>query len=281
MIFSDFASPTVSTSADTAGTTANITYNGVGGKVLGVWGTGGAQTATAAQAIKLYALFSGNGVPGVQPNIPISSWRSGYLAGASVGSIKAGPSFFPVNWTASAGQAVTIDVRNAASSTAPLAQVGLLYGTEQLPKEWALLQSPWNLRDIPSTCMTATPTSVITTTEAGVGTITIPNDYHTVVGHTVLGATNGVRVTAEEFFGTARITATGVRGGQFEPAQKWPFFGQQDAPVGTDIQDESFMPEWWYPQILDCAPSSTLQALVTLRTAISNADSFQYFVAVK
>src|SRR2546422_381016 len=91
MLYSDFAQPTVSTTADTAGTPATITYNGVGGRVLGVWGAGGAQTATAAQGVKMYALFTGNGVPGVVPNIPISSWRSAYLATASVGSVRAGP----------------------------------------------------------------------------------------------------------------------------------------------------------------------------------------------
>jgi hypothetical protein len=90
-------------------------------------------------------------------------------------------------------------------------------------------------------------------------------------------------VTAEEFFGTARYTATGAGAGvQFEPAQKWPFFGQQQAPVGTDIQEESFNPtQFWHPLSFRASVNSTIQSLITLRTAITNADSFQLFVALK
>ena len=113
--------------------------------------------------------------------------------------------------------------------------------------------------------------------------MTIPADYPNVVGLTTLGVTNGVRVTAEEFLGTARYTATGAgRGVQFEPAQKWPFFGQQDAPVGTDIQDESFSPsDSWHPLSFTGSLNSTIQSLVTLRTAVTNATSFQIFAALK
>jgi hypothetical protein len=176
---------------------------------------------------------------------------------------------------------VTIDVRNAASTTAPLVQVGICYGNDTLDKSWALFQDPWNLRDIPTTCITATPVSVTTTAEAGVGTLTIPADYPTIVGLATLGATNGVRVTAEEFLGTNRYTATGAGNQTFEPAQKWPFFGQQQAPVGTDIQEESFLPKDFHPITFKASPNSTIQSLVTLRTAITNASSFQHFAALK
>jgi hypothetical protein len=282
MIYSDFCAPTVSTSADTAGTTANVTYNGVSGNhVLFIWGAGGAQTATAAQGIKFYTVITGTGVPGIVPNIPFGHWRSAYLAGASVGSVSADATVFPVDWNAPANGVVTFDVRNAASSTAPLAQVGICYGNESLPTDWALSQDPWNLRAVPKTCITATPTDIHTTTETSIGTVTIPSDYPTVVGLATNGVTNGVRVTAEEFLGTCRYTATGAGNVQFEPAQKWPFFGQQDAPVGTDIQDESFLPINWHPLTFKAAANSTVQSLVTLRTAITNADSFQVFVALK
>lgn len=283
VLFSDFAQPTVSTSADTAGTTANLTYNGVGGHVYFLWGVMAAQTATAAQGIKPYALVTGTGIPGIVPNIPIGRWRSGYLAGASVGSVSADPSFvFPVDWNAPANGVVTFDVRNAASSTAPLAQVGLLYGSQNF-QLWEIANGdPWNLRGVPKTCITATPTSVTSTTEAGIGTLTIPADYLNVLGLGTYGVTNGVRVTAEEFLGTARYTATGAGSQQFEPAQRWPFFGQQDAPVGTDIQDESFAPTgFFHPLSFTASANSTVQSLVTLRTAVTNATSFQIFAALR
>lgn len=283
MLYSDFATPTVSTSADTAGTTANLTYNGLtGNRVLFMWGAGGAQTATAAQGIKPYALLTGTGMPGIVANIPFGHWRSAYLAGASVGSVSGDPTVFPLEAPAPANGVVTIDVRNAASTAAPLVQVGFCYGNEVLPGDWGITQDPWNLRAIPKTCITATPTSVTSTTELGIGTVTIPADYLNVVGVTTMGVTNGVRVTAEEFFGTARYTATGAgQGIQFEPAQRWPFFGQQDAPVGTDIQDESILPINWHPLSFKATAASTLQSLVTLRTAISNATSFQVFAALR
>jgi hypothetical protein len=283
MFYSDFAQPTVSTTADVAGTTANLTYNGVGGRVYFVWGSGGAQTDTAAQGMKMYALFTGTGIPGVVPNIPIGRWKSADLAGASVGSVSGDAAAMPVNWNAPANGVVTIDVRNATSSTAPLAQVGIIYGSGTFQSWEAQKCDPWNLRDVPTTVMTATPTSIATTTETGIGTVTIPADYPNVVGVTTLGVTNGVRVTAEEFFGTARYTATGAgQGVQFEPAQKWPFFGQQQAPVGTDIQEESFNPtQFWHPLNFKASVNSTIQSLITLRTAITNADSFQIFVALK
>src|SRR2546426_265685 len=282
VLYSDFATPTVSTSADTAGTTANVTYNGVGGRVHFAWLSGGVPTATAAQGVKPYAIFTGTGVPGVVPNIPLGRWRSAYLATASVGSVSAGPTAFPLSWNAPANGVVTIDVRNAAATAAPLVQVGMIYGSGSFaPFEYAN-GDPWNMRDIPATCITATPTSITATTETGIGTLTIPADFPNVVGLTSLGVTNGVRVTAEEFLGTARYAATGAGSQQFEPAQRWPFFGQQDAPVGTDIQDESFAPsDSWHPLSFRASVNSTIQSLVTLRTAVTNATSFQLFAALK
>src|SRR6059036_1070771 len=146
MIYSDFAQPTVSTSADTAGTTANITYNGQAKKALFVWGAGGAQTLTAAQAVKMYALFTGDGIgSGVVPNIPIGQWRGAGLAPQGANSADA--TGFPIFWDAPAIGTVVIDARNAASTTAPLVQVGIIYSDgETLPIEWALNGDPWNLR---------------------------------------------------------------------------------------------------------------------------------------
>src|SRR5438093_7750530 len=160
MLFSDMAAPTVSTSADTAGTTANLTYNGVDGRAYFVWGTCAAQTATAAQGIKPYALFTGTGIPGIVPNIPIGRWRSAYLATASVGSVSADATAQAVNWNAPANGVVTIDVRNAASSTAPLAQVGIIYGSGSFSDWEYATGDPWNFRAVPTTYITATPTSV-------------------------------------------------------------------------------------------------------------------------
>ena len=282
MLYSDFAAPTVSTSADTASTTANITYNGYARKLLGFWGTNGAQTDTAAQGIKCYALVTGYGMPGVVANFPIGSWRSADLIGASTGSRNSLPSFTPLDAPAAPAQVVTVDIRNAASSAAPKALLGALYSDgESLPAEWAAFAEPWNLRAVPQTYMTAAPTSVTATTETSIGTVTFPADYNKVVGVSTYGVTNGVRVTAEEFIGTCRYTATGI-GGSFEPAQKWPFFGQQDAPAGTDIQDESFIPmSWWHPLQFTAAGASTLQSLITLQTAVTNATSFQMFVAAR
>lgn len=281
MLYSDFAAPTVSTSADTAGTTANLTYNGVGGRAYFVWGVMGAQTATAAQGIKPYAIITGTGIPGIVPNIPIGRWRSAYLAGASVGSVSADPTAHPVNWNAPSNGVITIDVRNAASSTAPLAQVGVIYGSGSFADWEYAMCDPWNFRGVPSTYITATPTSIVTTAETSIGTLTIPADYPNVLGLTTMGVTNGVRVTAEEFLGTCRYSATGAGSQQFEPAQKWPFFGQQDAPVGVDAQAESFSPNSWHPISFRAAANSTIQSLITLRTAITNVDSFQVFAALK
>ena len=281
MLFSDMAAPTVSTSADTAGTTANLTYNGVGGRAYFVWGTCAAQTATAAQGIKPYALFTGTGIPGIVPNIPIGRWRSAYLAGASAGSVSADATAQAVNWNAPANGVVTIDVRNAASSTAPLAQVGIIYGSGSFSDWEYATGDPWNFRAVPTTYITATPTSVTTTAELGVGTLTIPADYPNVLGLSTMAVTNGVRVTAEEFLGTCRYTATGAGAQQFEPRQIWPFFGQQDAPVGTDIQDESFQPNNYHPVSFRASVNSTVQSLVTLRTAVTNATSFQVFAALR
>jgi len=282
MIFSDFVAPTLSTSADTAGTSANLTYNGVGGRAYFVWASGGGQTATAAQGIKVYGQFTGTGVPGVIPNIPLGHWRSGYLATASVGSVSADPSALPVNWTAPANGVVTINAQNAASTAAPLMQIGIIYGSGNFQSWETANGDAWNLRDVPATYITATPTSSPTTAETGIGTVTIPFDYPNVVGVSTYCVTNGVRVTAEEFLGTCRYTATGAGNVQFEPAQKWPFFGQQDAPVGTDIQDESFVPGLlWHPISFKSAPNSTIQSLVTMRTAVTNATSDQIFVALK
>jgi hypothetical protein len=284
MLYSDFCAPTVSTSADTAAATATIKFNGVGGKVLGIWGAGGAQTLTAAQAIKFYAQFTGDGVPSPVPNIPFGMWTSAGLApqGASSGDA----TFFPVNWPAIKLGTVTIGVLNAASSTAPLVQVGLIYGTDSLPAIQAITQDPWNIRDIPQLVVTATPTSVTTTAELGVGTITVPPNYTNCVGLTTLGTKNGVVVTAEEFFGTARYTATGATSGQFEPAQNWPFFGQMQAGLGAIIGAPTSMPPGglptnWHPLAFGNAQNATLQSLVTLRTAITNASSFQVFGAFK
>ena len=282
MLYSDFAAPTVSTSADTASTTANITYNGYAKKLLGFWGTNGAQTDTAAQGIKCYALVTGYGMPGVVANFPIGSWRSADLIGASTGSRNSLPSFTPLDAIAGAAQVVTCDIRNAASSAAPKSLLGAVYSDgETLPSDWALKGDIWNLRAVPQTYITATPTSVTTTAEAGIGTLTFPADYNKCVGISTYGVTNGVRVTAEEFIGTCRYTATGA-GGQFEPAQKWPWFGQQDAPAGTDIQDESFVAaQYWHPLAFQAAGASTIQSLVTLQTAITNASSFQVFAALR
>ena len=282
MLYSDFAQPTVSTTADTAGTTANITYNGIGGRVYFIWGAGGIQVDTAAQGFKGYALLTGTGMPGVVANIPLFHWKSADLATASVGSVSGDAVVFPLDAPAPANGVVTVDVRNAASTTAPLVQVGIVYGNDNLPMDWALTQDPWNLRAVPKTCITATPTSIATTTETGIGTLTIPADFPTIVGLQTAGVTNGVRVTAEEFFGTCRYSATGAgKDVQFEPAQKWPFFGQQMAPVGTDIQEESFIPINWHPLTFKASVNSTIQSLVTLRTAITNADSFQVFAALR
>ena len=96
-----------------------------------------------------------------------------------------------------------------------------------------------------------------------------------------MSVTNGVRVTAEEFLGTCRYSATGAGSQQFEPAQRWPFFGQQDSPIGTDIQDESFSPSAWHPISFRAAANSTIQSLVTLRTAVTNATSNQIFAALR
>jgi hypothetical protein len=283
MLYSDFAQPTVSTTADVAGTTANLTYNGIGGRVYFLWGAGGAAVATAAQGIKPYAIFTGTGVPGVQPNVPIFRWRSAYLAGASVGSVSNDPVAMPVDWLAPANGVVTIDVRNAASSTAPTVQVGIIYGSGSFQQWEAITADPWNFREVPKTVITATPTSITTTTETGIGTVTIPADFPNVVGLSTYGVTNGVRVTAQAYQATARYTATGAGlGVQFEPAQKWPMFGQQDAPVGTDIQDESFNPTAnFHPISFKASVNSTIQSLVTLRAAITNATSQQIFVALK
>src|SRR5206468_6583003 len=140
---------------------------------------------------------------------------------------------------------------------------------------------PWNFRAVPTTYITATPTSVTTTAELGIGTLTIPADYPNILGLSTMAVTNGVRVTAEEFLGTCRYTATGAGQQQFEPRQIWPFFGQQDAPVGTDIQDESFQPNNYHPLSFRASVNSTVQSLVTLRTAVTNATSFQVFAALR
>ena len=283
MLYSDFTAPTLSTSADTAvATLGTITYNGYAKRLLGFWGQSGGAVATAAQGIKPYALITGYGMPGVVPTFPIGRWRSAYLATASVGSVSSDASFLPIDAPADKGQSISIDIRNAASSTAPKAVVGVIYSDgESLPKEWALLGDPWNLREIPKTYIMAGPTSITAAAETSVGTITVPTQYPNIVGLQISGVTNGVRVTAEEFIGTCRYTATGVVG-QFEPMQKWPFFGQQDAPVGTDIQDESFEPgKTWHPHAFKAEASSTIQGLVTLQTAISNASSFQMYAALR
>ncbi len=281
VLYSDFAALTSSTSADTASAAGTITYNGVGGKVLGFWASGGDQTDTAAQGKKPYFQLTGDGMPGVTPNLPLGRWQSADLIGASTGSRSADATFFPMKANAPAAGKITVTVKNAASTGAELYNFGVIYGAGNLP-DWAMLGAdPWILTAVPATCITATPTSVTATTEASVGVLTIPASNPSVVALGTFGVTNGVRVTAEEFFGTARYSATGALGGQFEPSQKWPFFGQQDAPAGTDIQDESFSPAAsWHPVAYKAAANSTVTSFVTLTTAMSNATSFQAFAAL-
>lgn len=284
MIYSDFVNLTSSTSADTASVAGTITYNGVGGKVYFFWASGGDATATAAEARKPYFQVTGNGVPGVVMNLPLGRWRSAYLAGASDGSVSADATALAVgNVKANPAQSITVAELGAASTVAELYQFGVIYGSGSFTDWEGKMSDPWNMRDIPDTIVTATPTDIHTTTETSIGSVSIPADYTNVVGVSTYGVTNGVRVTAEEFIGTCRYTATGAgKDVQFEPAQKWPFFGQQDAPIGTDIQDESFAPaQNWHPISFKGAAASTLASFVTLKTAITNADSFQMFVALK
>ena len=280
MLYSDFAQPTVSTTADTAGTTANITYNGRASRTLFVWGAGGSATLTAAQAVKMYALFTGDAIPSPVPNIPIGQWRGAGLA--PQGANDANPTALPVAWDAPAIGTVTIDVRNAASSTAPLVQVGLIYSDGEQPfQDWELGNGdPWNLRSVPKLYITATPTSVTTTTELSIGTLTVPPNFTDCVGLTTFGESNGVKVTAEEFFGTCRYTNTGATVQQFDPAQKWPFFGQVAAGLGAIIDSPGqALPTLWHPLSFGNTQNASIQSLVTLRTAVTNATSFQVFGA--
>ena len=280
MLYSDFVNLTSSTSADTASAAGTITYNGVGGRVKGFWAVGGDATATAAEGKKPYFQITGDGMPGVTPNIPLSPWRSAYLAGASDGSVSAGPSFAPLDANAPASGVITVTEKGAATTAAELYAFGVIYGSGSLP-DWALLnQNPWILTGVPKTYITATPTDVHSTTELSIGVLTIPASNPHVVGLTTCMVTNGVRVTAEEFIGTCRYSATGAMGGQFEPAQKWPSFGSQDAPVGTDIQAESFIPDCWHPLNFTSAANGTVTSYSTLRTALTNADSIQVFAAL-
>ena len=281
MLYSDFAAPTVSTTADTAGTTANITYNGKASRVLGVWGTVVAQTLTAAQAVKGYALFTGDGVPSPVPNIPVGQWRGAGLA--PQGANAADPTFMPIDWQAVAQGTVTVDVRNAASTAAPLAQIGLIYSDgETLPLDFGIFQDPWHLRGIPKLTITATPTSITAITETALGTMTVPPNYTTCVGITALAESNGVKVTAEEFAGVVRYSNTGATVPQFEPAQRWPFFGQLSAGLGAIIDSPGLpLPSLWHPLTFGNAQNAVITPNITLRTAVSNATSFQSFAAFR
>lgn len=282
MLYSDFATPTLSTTADTQATTANLTYNGVGGKVYFVWACGGAHTDTAAKAIMPYALFTGTGVPGIVPNVPLGRWRSAELIGASVGSVSADPTAFPFDWNAPANGVVTIDARNAGSSTAPDILVGIIYGSGNFSQFEYALADPWATRGVAKTCITSILADNHGTTETSIGAMTIPADYPNVLGLGTFVATNGVRVTAESLIGTVRYTATGAgQGVQFEPAQKWPFFGQQMAPAGTDIQEESFNPSQnFHPISFKASANSTITGLGTLKNALTNAVRWQTFAAL-
>ncbi len=280
MLYSDFAATVPSTTADTDVATTTITYNGFARMLLGFWGVSGAQTDTAAQAVMTYAKVTGYGMPGVVPSFPVGRWRSSDLIGASTGSRSSDATFLPIAAPASPAQVLNVEMLNAASSAAPKGQVGVIYSDgETLPVDWALLGDPWNLRAVPHTYASVVLADNHGTTETSNGSITIPTQYPTIVGLQTSLAMNGVRVTAEELLSTTRYTATGIR--NFEPSQKWPTWGQQDAPAGTDIQDESFVPsKEWHPILAKAEPSSTITSLDTLQTAATNAVRHHFFAAL-
>ncbi len=280
MLYSDRVQLTASTSDDTDGTAVDLTLNGQARRILYVWGQIADATRTAAEGRQHSVFLTGDFNPGSpRPLVPVGTMRGSSLGG-TIDEADAGVSFYPVDWGTSANGVISMGLRGIGGTAAQLAEVGLIYSDGEAHPP----AGPWNamgLRAAPKWVISTDDTAITnSTTETSLAVITVPGQARTCVGLAVGAALDGILVTAEEVMATVRWTATGAEVQQFEPAQRWPIPGVgQDAGLSTVIHGPSGGPVQFMPLIFPVTPTSTLTALVTFRTAVTNAFQFRPYAA--
>jgi len=267
-IYCDFARPTSSATDDTLGTSVNLTLNGKARKVFLVGATGGDQTLTAAEGSERHIVFSGDVGISPLPTIPLGSIVGSGLA--TTDGYNADVSWFPVDWSMGPNAVLTINDTGIGGTAADLMTVFVMYSDGEIPSFPNYYCAARGLRAVPKYYITGAFTTIAaSTTETALTAITVPGGARQLVGMAASAVTDGVKVTAEEFFATVRWTATGM-GGQFEPAQRWPIIGNYSASQGTPISSASADKLVYSPVSYTAQPNSTLTGNLTFQTAVSN-----------
>mgnify|MGYP001564247623 CR=1 FL=1 len=274
MLYSDNASISAGTTADSFGTAVTVSLGDQARRLVGLIISGADPTYTTAEGGAARVRLNSDSIPGLANQ----DWISGPVTTSGPATNSSGQScvqdVIPLDYDVKGNEDIDISIAPTTTlTTARLYEVAVQYTDGQVPADIIAAIGKGPIASKGSRTVDASQT---TTTETALTAITVPSWAKEVVGCRAVAHKTGAITGGEEVGGFFRLTSTIAGIG----VQEYPtnFLGATlGTPVGTGM-NESQIP--WLPMhIKTPGTNQTITPSINLRTAVTTANRVAFSMA--